>query len=326
MEGFDKLCDWLGITPQQRRILEAILALTKESSAASPEEIMKAEAKASRSPRIQRSNFFRQLKKLQELGYVRRASEASYEVDFARMRESLAHMQEKRAYEMNELQRALKSASDYLEAELAGIKGLEVTFMPGELWQGRFASMVPRSRSCYLTGIFPKMVYGHSPLFMESDIGRIYALRLWKRCVQDRELAITYLTRLDTDYLFRRLRGAGVEPRMACSEICKLLDSIEALMKRNPHLSFYYTPSPYGIDIGIPDTEKLRDFFLFFRNKDKGEVGAVYINSPPLAMQFRELFLSECETSVDLRSAEGLEVMERKRSQLESIRKRHGKT
>lgn len=307
----DRICEWLGLTEQQRRILEVVMSLRAEGIKAGPGEIRDGEAELSGGATIQKSNFFGQLKRLREMGYLRKAGPANYDVNLAKVKEQLGLRKERALKETEELARAVEKPENSL-FRLSENRGLEVTFLPGEAWQERFADMATGSKRCLITGVFPKMVYGHSPLFMESEGGRKYSSRLWDLCVRKKTLSVAYLTRLDTDYLLKNLRNAGASQAAARAEVGKLLESVRTLLRSNKNLEIYYSPDPYGIDIGMPNADKLSEFFLFFRNRDKDEIGSVYLNSRQTARQFKDLFERECARSVDLRSPEGQAIIEKK--------------
>ncbi len=313
------LADSLKLTSQQARIMEAIARLL-ETSRARPNDILAKESEISGKAPIGKSNFFKQLARLRKAGYVKRLPDSSYLLNYARMRESLEAAKEKHITRAESLAGAISIAEDYIRSRLSP-RELKVGFLPADAWQDRFADLVSGSQRCYITGIFPKIIYGHSPLFTESESGRKYASKLWDLCIRKKRLEITYLTRLDVSYLFRLLRLSGVGKREACSEILKLLDHLELLLK-GKRLKAYYAPSPYGIDMGIPDADESKCAFLFFRGPDKEELGSVHIDSAQLAVQFKGLFESECSKATDLASPAGKRIIEMRKQQVLAIQKK----
>lgn len=322
MRDLERYAKWLGITYQQCRILETVLAVRKRSEVASPKRIMRTESELHGTPPIQRSNFFRQMKALQDKGYVKRLSNASYDLDFESIRRALKDSMGEALDEAGELDKALYGVEDYFSAHMTGLEETEAAFLSYEQQQERFADMLAGSGACYITGLFPKMLYGHSRVFVKLQSGRRYANTLWERCVEKKDLEVTYLTRLDVDYLVKRLLDACGDPVIACDEADSIMKTLERLLATNENLRMFYSSSPYGIDIGIPDVERLREFFLFFRNRRKEGIGAVCLGSPELTLQFKSLFQRECRESVDLRSVKGERALGRAKTKLKTMRKR----
>lgn len=324
MDDLEDNSKWLSITGQQARILESIIALCQDKRCAGPKDIIKKESELYKSAPIQRSNFFLQLKKLQEKGYVKKLGDASYAPDFDMIHNSLKEARSGLLAETDKLKGAIDEVEEYYKSQLAPVGELEVTFLSYPKMQDRFASMLMQSKTCYITGLFPKMFYGNSTAFLKLKDTQRYAARLWERCVLNREMHITYLTRLDVDYLFKRMLSVYSDPFLAIDEAERVLKDLKITLSRIENLDVHYTSSPYGIDIGIPDADRLSEFFLFFRNQRKVGVGAIFINSPPMTLKFRDLFREECSDAIDLRSKAGKEVFAQKTEELEAIKNQIG--
>jgi len=312
MAGLDanKMPKWLGVTPQQFSILEAMIRLQKRGDSASPKSIIDEDASFRKVPKIQKSNFFSQLKGLQGIGYVKKTAGATYSVDFDSIKSSLEDARVVADQEANEISKVKKEAESYLKSISSGEKRPSVAFLEYDDMYKTVADLLKNSDYYCITGVFPKILYAHSPALMKSASERRYAQMLWERCIGQNEMEVTYLTVLDTEYLFHKLLRVYKNPVSAYEETKMILRGLEDLLKESPKFHLLYKDSPYGLDMIIPRSEETNTLFLMIRDANKTGIGAVYINSTELAARFQSLFEDECEGTIDMKSKMGRNILD----------------
>jgi hypothetical protein len=295
-----KLPKWLGFTQQQQEIIEAISTLQQKSSKASPNLILMEHASITGAPKMQKSNFFTQLKLLRGKGYVKKAGEASYQVDFEAIKNALQHVQAAMSKETEELkkakamveQRSLLSPTEHAQS---------VRFFEYEELYYKLAEIAETADRCQLTGVFPRILYAHSPSLMYTPGAQRFAQALWSRCIMDKKLALEYLTTFNIPYLFNNLYSVYKEPTPAYEEIRVLLNNLETLLQQNEKLNLRYSEGSYGLDIDLPYRGKLEEVFILVRDEKRKGIGTIYIRSPELAIRFKELFEEKWERAVDMK-------------------------
>lgn len=315
----DKMPKWLGITGQQYSIIEAIIRLQKRGETPSPRAIVEDDAVFRKAPRMQKSNFFAQLTSLKGRGFVKKVGEASYAVDFDSIKRSLEAKEGQAEKEVDELKKVKSEAEKYLKQVSMGEKKPAVAFYDYNETYVKAADLIRTKKSCSLTGVFPRLLYAHSPCLMNTPEIRRYAQTLWERCLQKGELNVRYITTFDVDYLFYRLMSAYKSPRPAYEEAKIILDSIETTLEGNSHLELFYTESPFGIEMIIPYTEDPSNCFLMIRDEKKRGLGSVYIYSRELATKFKGLLDDECDRAIDMRGAEGKGIIKKLKHQLDKV-------
>ncbi len=325
MNELEKLPRWLGITKQQFHIIEAIVSLQKEGKQASPKAIIDRDAELHQSRRIQKSNFFAQLKNLRERGFVKKTDEASYEIDFNAIKKALDEARNFLDTEIYELDEIRGGVMEFFGRLSVKRKEPAVMFFDYDDMYYKTAGLLKTAKICYVTGIFPRILYAQSPSLMQIPGARLYVQTLWERCIMKKELEVNYLTHFDIEYLFRRLARAYKNPRYAYDEINMVLNGLADFITNNEKLKLFYSPSPYGLDMIIPHNEDMNEFFLMVRDEKSMGVGAVYINSPELANRFKGLFEAECSRAVRIDKEEADKITGKLRKRVETIYSRYKK-
>lgn len=310
---------WLDITKQQFSIIEAIFRIQKRGETASPKAIIEEDANMRDASKIQKSNLFSQLKKLHDKGFVKKLGDASYGVDFERIRGTLDKAKASIDNEMEELNMIKDETEEYFSLLSSKESKPVVKFFEYDEMYNKTADMVKTAQFCYLTGIFPRILYAHSPCMMNTPGARRYSEALWQRCIQDGELEVNYLSHFDVGYLFDRLFSTYKNPVPAYEEAKIILNNLESLLEQGGKLNLYYVDTPYGLDMIIPHDEGMSEFFLMVRNEGNQGIGAVYINSPELAIKFKNLFRQECERALDMGGPRGRKAIEKMRGRLDAI-------
>ncbi len=325
VDVIQKIPRWLGVTRQQFDIIEAISSLQKRNEEASPKAIIEEAAKLTDGSKIQKSNFFAQLKVLREMGYVKRVSEASYEVDFDAIKKSLDKTQKVVDEEVEELKVIRSKAEEYFKHLSFRKKEPTVSFFEYDDMYEKAAQILKSAKVCYVTGIFPRILYAQSPSLMNTPGARKYSQTLWEKCIKEDELEVNYLTHFDVKYLFERLMEDYNNPAIAYEEIKMVLNNLVDFIEQNEKLKLYYLDSPYGLDMIIPHNEFLDEFFLMVRNDSNKGIGAIYIDSPELAEKFKSLFETECGKGVEMMGEKAVAVVKKLEKRLESVYSKYRK-
>lgn len=313
-----KLPKWLGLTQQQQGIVEAISALQEKGGKVGPNLIINEQARLNDSPKMQKSNFFTQLKTLRSKGYVKKAGEASYQVDFNAIKSALQHVQAAMDKEAEELKKA-KTLAEYRSLLPAKETATAVRFFEHPEFYNKLADISEAAEHVRLTGVFPRVLYAHSPSLMYNPGGQRYSQTLWTRCIRDGELEIDQLTTFKVDYLFNQLFSVYKEPRPAYEEIKVLLDNMPALLQQHDKLNIRYSEGSYGFDMMIPSLLKLDEFFIIVRDETRKSIGTVNIRSPELTPRFKELFDEKWSRAVDLRGPKANTIYRKLERDLELI-------
>lgn len=319
MEVIAKIPRWLGVTNQQFSIIEAISSLQKRGEATTPRAIIEEDSQLRKTTRIQKSNFFSQLKTLRDRGFVQKVGDASYAVDFNTIKTSLDDTQRLVDSEVYELEEIRAKSEEYFKHLEFRKKEPVVKFFEYDDMYKKTAEILKKARVCYLTGIFPRILYAQSPSLMNKPGAQLYSHTLWERCINDNELEVNYLTHFDIEYLFNRLMEAYKNPTTAYEEVCIILNGLEDFIQGNKKLKLYFSPSPYGLDMLIPHNDDMSEFFLMVRDEKNQGVGAVYIDSPELTGRFRNLFEEECKRAIDMRGEKGKAVFGKLNKKLEKV-------
>jgi len=313
-----KLPKWLGLTQQQQAIIEAISSLQQKGPKTSPNLILAEHAALTSSPKMQKSNFFTQLKILRGKGYVKKAGEASYQVDFDAIKNSLQHVQAAMSKETEELkkakamveQRSLVSSKEHAQA---------VKFFEYEELYYKLGEIAETAEKFQMTGVFPRILYAHSPSLMYIPGAQRFAQTLWSRCIMDKKLEISYLTTFNINYLFNNLYSVYKEPTPAYEEVRVLLNNLENLLQQNEKLNLRYSEGSYGLDIDLPYRGKLEEIFIRVRDETRKGIGTIYIHSPELAVRFKELFEEKWERAIDMGGPKAGSVYKKLERDLELI-------
>jgi len=323
MEKFENMQKWLGITNQQFNILQAMLNLEQRGIPASPKAIVEEDSALRKTPKIQKSNFFAQLKALRGMGYVKKIGGASYSIDLASITDALEKAETTIDKEANEL-KALKTeaARGFKILATAHEEVASVEFMDYNKAYSVVADILKSKTHFYTTGPFPKILYAHSPSLIRQPDAQKYAQTLWMKCLVEEELEIRYVTRFDIDYLFRKVREAYNNPAVAYEEIKIILNNIPDILEKSKMLNILYSESPSVLSMMVPYEEIVEELFLPIRDTNFVGKGCVHIKSPELAVKFREIFVEQCVKCVDMQSSKGEKVIQKLDARLDRIYER----
>ncbi|MBN2518327.1 MAG: hypothetical protein JXB14_05760 [Candidatus Altiarchaeota archaeon] len=314
-----KISRWLDVTPQQFDILETIFRLQKQGAKATPKSIVEEDAKVREGPKIQKSNLFTQLKILRNRGFIRREEKASYALDIRGVKKKLGKASKRLDEEMREFRVAYAQTEEYFKDLTSDQNRITVEFCEYDQMYERTADILKNAEECFLTGVFPRILYPNSPCLMQTPGVRRYAETLWDLCIRRKTLRVSYLTRMDVEYLFKRLYETYNNPKLAYEEAKIILNNFEAIMDSESKLLVCFVDSPYGVDMIIPQDAGADEFFLMIRDKSDRGIGAVYIRSSDLAKRFKHIFAEECKKSIKMRGPEGKKVLDMLRGRLEKV-------
>lgn len=312
----ETLSKWLNITPQQLDILETILVLQEADKIASPKAITEQDHSSNEGPKIQKSNLFTQLKTLRTMGYIRSDGKASYAVDFDNIQKKLANVQRRIDAEAIEFKAAKNETEAYFKRLAKRNKTPTVEFINYENMYDEASKFLMLADSCYISGVFPRLLYANSTCLMNNSSAQRYSHALWERSIREGALNLHYISRFDMKYLFEHINEPYSNPELAYEECKIVLNNLENMIKKQNNVHFYYTNSSHIIDTIIPENNEKDILFLLIRDLDLKGMGALFIHSEEMASRFRSIHIQEAEDSIELKGEKGLKIVDMLRHQL----------
>jgi|GEM_PF-1291090 len=291
---------WLEVTPQQFEILEAIYRLQLEGKTASPKSIVEEDSKMHDGPKIQKSNLFTQLKALRNKNLIEQNEKASYVIKFAGIKEKLKKTESVIEEEVAEFKKACQETEHYFKEFSEDEEAPLIKFLPYDTAHDKVADIIKGSERCFITGVFPRLLYANSPAFLNLPYSKRYGEMLWERCIREKALEITYLARFDIEYVFKRMNNAYDDPKLTYEELKVVLTTLEHLVKSNDNIHFYFIDAPYLLDLIIPHNKTENEVFIMIRDEQMHGVGSVYVRSSDLAVRFKRIYLEELKRATRL--------------------------
>jgi len=170
---------------------------------------------------------------------------------------------------------------------------------------------------CYLSTSFPTLSF--TKLMLGVYAKPEYGMALYKRTCEERALKVKYLTNLDIDEIITVVKRKYPDTKRVYDEISILFKRITQLLENFDNIEIFYSPHPFGFDIVLPIVkEDISKLVLYMRNVNREVVGGIFIRSPEIALRAEEHFRAECQRSIDLRSEQGKEVIEKKLKELKN--------
>jgi hypothetical protein len=260
---------------------------------------------------------------LQDRGIVKRQGKANYTIDFDGVKRSMKEVGQGLKDELEDFQKVYAETEQYMREIAKESKVPVVTFLEYNAFYKKVINLLRYMDTYYITGIYPRMLYPHSPSLAHEPGARDYSNELWKKCMQSGEVHVVYLTTLNLEYLFGKLLKAYKKPRIAYKEASNIIDNIE-LADTTDKLDIYYTEKAYGVDMAVPESkEGLDEFFITIRGTDNRGIGLVHIKSSQLTPRFREIFRHECQRGILLEGKNIDKVVRKKKKELKELYKKY---
>ncbi len=294
----------LGITDQQLNLLKTIYKLNTKNKAATPREIEAAYAK-DQGGGIQKSNLFRQMKILQDKGFLTREGEANYKINFDGLKKTLDQRKQEYTQTLQHYEQLTNETEEYFRKTTSSEKP-QVEYLDYNELFSRLTKSIKKSHKYYITAKFPGMVYTYSPY---SSAGRgEYIQTLIQKCFEKHELEVTYLTPLDLDYPLMHSMNLYKDKQKALRECELIINQLESLVEIHQNLHIIYLSNPYGLDVVIPESNDLDESYIFIRDEKMNVTGGIYIRSSETAKRSKETFLNLCSTGREISGEYGKKV------------------
>ncbi|MBU4406290.1 MAG: hypothetical protein KKB24_01760 [Candidatus Altiarchaeota archaeon] len=309
-----KISESLGLTSQQFGILLGIYKLESEGKTASPREINK-EYSRTHGKGIQRSNFFSQMKVLQDRGLIKRGRRASYTVEFENIRNILSGKRENLQRELEEFDKISARTEEYFRKIAFESTRPVVHYMEHDELYRRIVKALKGCERVYASIDFPTIAYTYA---LADGINRkSYLEMIWDRCFKKERLEVNYLTPLDIDLPFNHAFRVYGDPKMAYKECSIVIEQLENQVDSHDKLDVRYLKKPHGMDVLIPEDKEPLEFFLFTRDEHKDIVGGIHMRSPETALSAKNSFMRDFEYAEQVKGEKGKAIIKNLRKEFE---------
>jgi len=309
-----KISEILGMTSQQFGVLLTVYKMGSEGALTNPKSINE-EYSRIYSTGIQRSNFFRQLKKLQDRGFIERKRRAYYSVNFENIRKILAGERDKLQRELEEFDKVSARTEEYFRKIAFESTRPVVHYLQHDELYKRISKALKNSIRVYASIDFPTIAYTYA---LADGIGRKnYLGMVWDQCFKKERLAVSYLTTLDIDIPFNHAFRVYGDPKLAYKECNIVIEQLENQVESHDNLDIRYLKEPHGMDVLIPEEKEPVEFFLFTRDEHKDIIGGIHIRSPETALSAKNSFMRDFEYAERVRGEKGKAIIQNLRKEFE---------
>jgi len=309
-----KILDALGMTSQQFGVLLTIYKMESEGVLTNPKSI-NSEYSRIYSTEIQRSNFFRQLKKLQDKGFIERKRRAHYFVNFENIRKILSAERDKLQHELEEFGKISVRTEEYFRKIAFESARPVVHYLEHDELYKRISNSLKDSSRVYASIDFPTIAYSYA---LADGIGRKgYLETVWDKCFKKEKLEVSYLTTLDIDIPFNHAFRVYGDPKLAYNECNIVIEQLENQVESHDNLDVRYLKEPHGMDVLIPEEKESLEFFLFTRDEHRDIIGGIHIRSPETALNAKNSFMWDFEYAERVRGEKGKMIIKNLRKEFE---------
>jgi len=313
----EELSDWLEITKQQLTILRIINSLRGKKRVASPKNIS-LEFKKPQGKSIQKSNLFTQIKVLMGKDFIAKAGKADYMVITEAIKSKLLQRRKVLLEETNKIDRVRASLDTYF-VDMPQEKEQITEYLDYDALFDLLERRLRYAREYFIVARFPGIVYTHAT-YGRAKRAR-YLETMCRRCFNDKELKVTYITQLNLEHPFERSMRAYNEHKAAYRECELIIKQMENQVKTYENLDIRYLERHFGFDVVIPIIDEINEFFLFIRDEKEFVIGGIHIKSPKTAKKAYEKFIMECKNTKRVR---GKYAEETSRKLLRKLREEYG--
>ena len=292
----DNLSAWLGITKQQVDILKIIYKLKKAGAPASPKNLADEYSKTY-SHDIQKTNLFTQLKTLVGKGLVAKSGKAEYVINLDALKGELEKKREAKSQELRKFDRLLDGVEDYFKDSFEPGR-LDTEYLEYDEYWKRITQKVKYAKELCLASRFPGIAYT-SQLCRKMKRGDYFEV-LMQRCLEDKDLKVTYVTHLDVAYPFNHAFRMYGDYKSAYKETESVLNTLENRIRNHANLDVRFLSLPFSFDIIIPIVDEANEFFIYVRDECEEVVDGLHIKSPATARRVHGRFISEAARATQI--------------------------
>ncbi|MBM3308958.1 MAG: hypothetical protein FJY77_01770 [Candidatus Altiarchaeales archaeon] len=285
--NFDSIASWLETTEQQFQIIKTIYRLEGRETEITPKNIGK-EYEKIYGKSIQKPNLFTILRTLGEKELIKRDSTSNYKIDFDGVRQTLEKHQNKLEKEREEFQKAYTKTEDYFKRHISRSEYPTINYYEQKELYVEMLKSIKTSNTLYIITDFPSIAYTYN---LATGVDNLeYIETLWKRCFKEKNLDISYLTTLNTDYLFSQAFRTTQDPKIAFTECELVLQQLVSQGESYKKLKVRVVEEQKGMDVLIPIRDKPTEVFQFIKDEHKEILGGIKIRSAETAMQAENMF------------------------------------
>jgi hypothetical protein len=317
MDAFRELVRWLHVTDQQYEILKTINLLNNLRIKATPATIDRKYSEIYNHT-INKSNLFRQLKRLTNDSLLCKAEKLNYCLDMEGINAILAKKQVSLNQELSDLKGFNENLKQQFRSMTESASTL-IKYLPdAKEFFDEVNKYLINADTVYIVSPFANISF--TPMVSMKASRYKYSEILKNRCFHEKTLRIKYLTRLDLivpyTHAFNKYKNK-VSSRKECQLIIRNLSRI---VKTQDFIEMYYLENPFGFDFLMPiKNDEPKHVFLYIRDTNNIIVGGIYIRSGEIAQKAKAHFLNECGQAVNLRSRRGSRLLQNLFSELNNV-------
>ena len=313
-----KAGSWLGLTPQQFNVFEIVYRIQKRGLTASPKSIQK-EYSIVHGGRIQKPNLFNILRLLLDKGFLVKRERGSYTVDSSSVSEYLEGQVNCFENELYGFRDFLGDFTEYLDQLSSKKSSVMVDYLGFSELFNTLGRKLKSANTLYVTSKFPMTSY--TPELANKLNITDYTDALWKHCLKEGKLTINYKTNLDVGHVYKQALRARQSKEQAVRTCRNVIANLENQIETAEKLNIYYSERPLGLDILLPESKRLEDFYMFIRDEKQLITGGVYIRSETTVRIAREQFINNCRISEKITEKNYQKILEKPKKQLKQVRK-----
>ncbi len=304
------IIEHLGMTEQQYNILKAIVQLNRSKIRASAANIDR-KYKELFQVSINKSNLFRQMRKLSDHGMIVKANGRGYCIDLEGIKDNLRQRQQQLSSELD----SLSKLHDNVAREFAHLGQQEaepsVSYLTSaaEFFE-EVNKVLVNAQKIYIVSPFANIFF--TPHISKAASRNRYVELLIEKSFVKKELDIVYLTQFNLYvpffHAYRRLKSM----QAARAEVETSVGNISKMIATQPKLNAYFLEYPYGFDFLMPvRDEEPYHTFMYTRDEHNIITGGIHIRSHEIAERAQKHFLRECSVGTDLKSKKGKIILRR---------------
>ena len=279
----------LGITDQQLNLLKTVYKLSSKNKAATPKEIELTYAKDFGGG-IQKSNLFRQMKILQDKDFLTREGEANYKLNLEGLKKTLDQRKTEYQQKITHYEQLSNELEEYFKQATARPEQPIVEYFENKYFSLRMLKCLEKATTYYSTTSFPNITYGYG--ISENIDRREYVDVLNRRALISKNLSLYYLTDFNVDYLYNHVSKSLSDPEKCYRQCWALIDQLEEIVEKYDNIKIGYQSTHLFLDLHLPEAHEPIEYFSHVRGERSELLGVLYIRSPQISKQSKELFLS----------------------------------
>jgi hypothetical protein len=311
--NFNKVAEYVGLTPQQFDVLQCIYRLQEWRKVTSPKSIQE-EYRRHTSRYLMKPNLFNILRILKMKGCIVQSGYGEYGINFIGIKECLRSTKTDLTKDLKEFTEVESEIEKYFIKLNETVRPPRVEYLKYEPFFSSVSDDLKKANEYYITAKFPGIAYTLAPY---EKLGRgEYFKTLWERAIDQRNLKVNYLTCLDPEYPYLHSLRVYKKKSRALRECESIFNNLENITSTFNNINIFYIKNPYGLDIVLPEDKFPETIYMFIRDGKMEVTGGIHIISRDIATRAKETFTALCNQATLLKGVKGQEIIEAKRKEL----------